>query len=240
MLAVFREMLVNLAASAVSDLSSPTGMLGYLVGLGCIIYVMIAWHRRMMAKGKRGMGSWYFIVSALIVAGIAIAAAGYGIGLRHATSVQANAAPPKSRPELRVKMLGGSVFIPNSPPNTTGINLSVRVWNTGSESPITEWRLFVVPKGAAPVLAQYTDMHNDIKGQGKNTSEVMRRSDFIGERTTKEPVGASVITGTVLFLVNLPQAVVVNPTTRYELSIKDIYEAESSTTQLIGEWQQLK
>jgi hypothetical protein len=53
-----RDFLVNLAASAVSELSSPSGMMGYLIALGFLVYAVVSWHRKRAAEGKRGMDSW--------------------------------------------------------------------------------------------------------------------------------------------------------------------------------------
>jgi hypothetical protein len=82
MLTLARDFLVNMAAGVVGELSSPSGMMGYLVGLGFIIYGVIGWHRKRIAGGKRGVDSWYFIAFAFLVAVIAVGGAAFGIGLR--------------------------------------------------------------------------------------------------------------------------------------------------------------
>jgi hypothetical protein len=92
---VFREFLVNLGASAISELSSPSGMMGFLVALGFIVVAVVGWHSRRVASGKRGVDSWYFIALAAVVAMIAIAGAAYGIGLR---SGVAPAVPQADKP----------------------------------------------------------------------------------------------------------------------------------------------
>ena len=82
MLAVFRDLLVNLAATVIGDAASPSGMIGFVITMGAIIYITVMWHRRQREKENRGMDSWYFIVPSLVVAMVAVAAAFYGIGLR--------------------------------------------------------------------------------------------------------------------------------------------------------------
>jgi hypothetical protein len=87
---VARDFLVNLAAGAVGELSSPSGMIGYLIGLGVLVYGAIGWHRKRTAEGKRGMDSWYFIALSFVIAGIAIGGGAYGIGLRSAAAPDPN------------------------------------------------------------------------------------------------------------------------------------------------------
>jgi hypothetical protein len=90
---VFREFLVNLGASAIGELSSPSGLMGYLVALGFIVVAVVGWHSKRVVSGKRGVDSWYFIALAAVVAVIAIAGAAYGIGLRSAV---ASSVPPQA------------------------------------------------------------------------------------------------------------------------------------------------
>src|SRR6266702_3413973 len=99
MLTVFRELLVNLAATVVADLSSPTGMIGYIFGIGLIVYWLVSWHRKRASQGKRGVGSWYFIALAFFVAATAIGAAAYGIGLRSSNTAGGGKTGPQS-PEI--------------------------------------------------------------------------------------------------------------------------------------------
>jgi hypothetical protein len=79
---LFREFLVNLGASAIGELSSPSGMMSYAVVLGFMILAVVSWHQKRVAKDKRGMDSWYFIALSSTVAVVAIFAAAYGVGLR--------------------------------------------------------------------------------------------------------------------------------------------------------------
>lgn len=77
-----RDFLVNMAASAAGEISSPTGMTLYVVALCCTIYAIINWHRKRKAQDKRGMDSWYFIAFSGVVAAAAIGVTAYGVGLR--------------------------------------------------------------------------------------------------------------------------------------------------------------
>jgi hypothetical protein len=79
---------------------------GLYVGLAMLAYGVIAtgWHHAAQWQvtqreaGKRGLDSWYFILASLFVAAVAIAGAGYGIGLRSAASKIAES--PLGRPLL--------------------------------------------------------------------------------------------------------------------------------------------
>lgn len=94
---VFREFLVNLGAGVIGELSSPSGMMGYLVAVGFVIVAIVGWHSRRSAAGRRGVDSWYFIALAGLVAAIAIFSAGYGIALR-STTLASPAAPSPIAP----------------------------------------------------------------------------------------------------------------------------------------------
>jgi hypothetical protein len=82
--ALLRDFLVNIAAGMVGDITSPTGIVGFILTLGCIAYGVRTWDRNRREVGKRGMDSWYFISLAFVVAAMAISAGAYGIGLRTA------------------------------------------------------------------------------------------------------------------------------------------------------------
>jgi hypothetical protein len=106
-----RDFLVNLAAGAVGELSSPSGgMTSYLIALGFLAFGVVGWHRKRISVGKRGMDSWYFIALAVVVAIGAIGAAAYGIGLR---SSLASAASVESQP-ARVPAANSSAAESNS------------------------------------------------------------------------------------------------------------------------------
>lgn len=84
MLVLARDFLLNLAAGVATDLSSPSGMMGYLLTIGIIAYAVIAWHKKRVLAGKRGMDSLYVMALALLVIIGATGVLFYGMGLRSA------------------------------------------------------------------------------------------------------------------------------------------------------------
>lgn len=155
--------------------------------------------------------------------------------------VTAKLASAAQRPELRLNMVGGSVFRPNMPDQQnlrTGITLDATVWNTGAPSVATAWSLVVIPVGQMPVLGQLTKMADQIRAQGSINSDVIRASDALDAKTKKDPIGDIPIDGKLLFYIPLSQQIVLAPTTVLELSVKDIYGAETTVRQVMGDWWQ--
>lgn len=95
---VLREFLVNLGASAIGELSSPSGMMGYVVALGLLVFAIVGWHSKRVAAGKRGVDSWYFIALSVVVAIVAVGGAAYGVGLRSAALTPPSIPTNKSSP----------------------------------------------------------------------------------------------------------------------------------------------
>jgi hypothetical protein len=108
---VLRDILINLFAGFLADLSSPHGLIGILISLGFAIYVIASWHRKRIAAGRRGVDSWYFIALSLVVAMIAIGGGAYGIGLRSAAAPQAPKNEPQQTAENPATAPAGSVLI---------------------------------------------------------------------------------------------------------------------------------
>jgi len=75
-------------------------------------------------------------------------------------------------------------------------------------------------------------------GGGSINSAVIRASDALDVKTAKDPVAATPADGTLLFYVPLKKPVVLDPSTRLELSVKDIHGSESVARQLMGDWLQ--
>lgn len=150
-----------------------------------------------------------------------------------ASTPQAQAA---ARPELRLIMLGSNVFIPDSAPNMTGIGLDARVWNTGASSIAVSWSLTIMPKGKTPVLAQFTKMPEMLRAGGELNSAILRASDSLEAKTLKEPIKSTPIDGVLLFYVKLPQSVIIDGETWWELSVTDMYGVESTTRKKLGDW----
>jgi hypothetical protein len=92
-----RDFFLNIAANVAANAFNPTDVIGYAVGLVFAIAWVIHWHRKRVAIGRRGMDSWYFIALSLVIAGIGIGGAAYGVGFRSArvdTSAQTKSALP--------------------------------------------------------------------------------------------------------------------------------------------------
>lgn len=149
---VARDFLVNLAAGLVGDLSSPSAMLGYLLTIGFVIYAIIGWHRRRIAGGKRGVDSWYFIALSLVVAGVAIGGAAYGIGLRSSVAPDTGktSSTPTNVSDTHLSLKFGPA---GSTPISTGLaniwrwyalaSVAVVVLPDGNRKEIKSWNLFM-------------------------------------------------------------------------------------------------
>ncbi|MCX6634066.1 MAG: hypothetical protein NT090_03080 [Acidobacteria bacterium] len=98
--------------------------------------------------------------------------------------------------------------------------------------------LVVIPKGGMPVVAQLTMIPEQLRVGGSINSGVIRASDALDVRTAKYPVAATPVDGTLLFCVPLKKSLVLDPSTRLELSVKDIRESESAARQPMGDWLQ--
>jgi hypothetical protein len=144
-----------------------------------------------------------------------------------------------ARPELRLSMSGGSVFVPNAPDmrsRLTGLALDARVWNTGTPGVATDWVLKVTPKGGEPVVAQLTKIPDRLDLQGPINSTVIHGADELDVRTLRMPISDTPVEGTLLFYVPLDREVVMAGTTRLELTVKDAYGSESGVSQVMGDW----
>jgi hypothetical protein len=142
--------------------------------------------------------------------------------------------------KLSVLMIGGNVFIPDTSDmqDLTGIALKAKVWNTGSPSVATEWSLTVTPKGKTPVIAQWTQMPETLTLYGTPNSTIIHSSDALDKKTAESPIGDTPIDGTLLFYVKIQKSVVLDPSTRLDLSVKDIHGGTGSDTHLMGDWLQ--
>ena len=157
-----------------------------------------------------------------------------------ATADRANDLPSVARPDLKLSLLGGNVFVPGLPDmreRFTGIALNVRVRNAGAPSIAVDWRLFVVPQGGSPVQAQLTQIPEVLRLGGEFNSVVVRSSDDLHVTAARDPIPTGrAMEGTLLFYVPLPKPVVDAPSTRLELSVRDINGSESVATQLQSDW----
>jgi hypothetical protein len=146
---LFREFLVNLGASAIGELSSPSGMMGYLVALGFMVLAVVGWHSRRKAVGKRGVDSWYFIALSLVVAMVAIGVAAYGVGLRAGNKDKDSPSPTQGNDTHLSLKFGpaGSTPIATDLANVWRwyalASIAVVVLPDGQRKEIKSWNLFM-------------------------------------------------------------------------------------------------
>lgn len=136
-------------------------------------------------------------------------------------------------------LLGGNIFIPSEKDvcdRLTGISIDAKIWNIGAKSVTTEWILYVIPEGELPVIAQHTEMPDNLFASGQYNSAIIRSSDSLDIKTKYDPVGISPIEGTILFYAKIKQEVVLAPSTRLELIVKDIFGNETKSSKRIGDW----
>jgi hypothetical protein len=142
----------------------------------------------------------------------------------------------KKRPEFRLVLMGGDIFVTDSDPKWTGLALGIRIWNTGAPSVTVSWSLAIAPKGQTPVLAQWSKRPEQIRAGGIRNSAIIRASEGIDLITAETPVNAIPIQGNVVFYTDLEKSIVTHPDTWLELSVKDIYEHETIARQKMGDW----
>lgn len=142
------------------------------------------------------------------------------------------------RPQIMLSLLGGNIFNPKAPDLRflTGIALDVRIWNNGRPSPITEWRLTVIPPGRSPAIAQLTEISDLLRLGGAKNSAVLRTADDLSRKLAHEDVGTKPTDGTVLFYVKLDKPLVMLDETQIELSVKDLFGKETVVKQRMGDW----
>ena len=142
--------------------------------------------------------------------------------------------PTAAAPSLRLSMVGANVFIPDQLPNTTGVAAQARIWNVGTPIVAVSWTLAVMPDAATPTIAPAVEIPDYLRLAGSH-SAVIRSSDAIDTRTREKPVGTDVVSGTVMFLVPLPQEAVVRPSTVWELTVTDANGAEAVSRVRVGD-----
>jgi hypothetical protein len=141
-----------------------------------------------------------------------------------------------TEPGLKISMSGANVFVPDEARDLTGIALDATVWNTGTPTRATEWNLAVIPQGKRPVIAQLTAIPEFLRLGGAINSGVIRGSDALDQKTLAADIGNSPISGKLLFYVPMKQEVVLAPSTRLELSVKDINKKETIIAKRMGDW----
>jgi hypothetical protein len=147
----------------------------------------------------------------------------------------------ETEPKMMLSMSGGNVFVPDAPDvrdRLTGIQITAQLWNVGSPSVATEWSLIVVPQGMLPVIAQLITIPELLRASGPINSAVIHGSNALDKRTKATPVRDQIVEGPLLFYASLPQAVVMDPHTRLELTVKDVLGRPTTTTKVMGDWLQ--
>ncbi len=210
-----------------------------LAGIDILVvgfYLLFPMIRRIRLKqGKRS--------KMIIALGFILAIVGIGLIISQVTMPK-EITPILTTPntaKLSVLMLGGNVFVPNGSDmqeQLTGIALTGKVWNTGTPSVAVEWSLTVTLKGQAAVSAQWTQIPEVLTLNGTPNSTVIHSSDALDKKTANSPIGDTPIEGTLLFYGKLPKTAVLDPSTRLDLSVRDIYGDIASSTHLVGDWLQ--
>lgn len=155
-----------------------------------------------------------------------------------ATTPTSRVPSPREKPELRLSMSGGNVFVPGTADmdTLTGISIGASVWNTGSSTVATGWSLAVIPRGTTPLMAQHTTIPDQLRLGGPNVSAVIRASESLATKTSQSMITAVPVEGKLLFYVHLPKSKVIDPATRLQLSVRDIYGVETMIEQIMGNW----
>jgi hypothetical protein len=168
--------------------------------------------------------------------GVGILLVGLAAGLIIADRRNIHSAAVIQRPEFHLTIPGANIFIPDAQPTWTGVGVDARIWNTGAPSIVTDWSMKIVPNGGDAVNAQLTAMPNVLSATGSFNSTKLLAANSLEAKTRDTPVGATPVEGVLLFYIALPKAAVQAPDTRWEITVKDIYESETRVTQLIGDW----
>jgi hypothetical protein len=147
----------------------------------------------------------------------------------------------RRRPKLMLAMTGVDVSL-TDPNNThehlTGIGINVKLWNTGAPSVATEWLLYIVPEGGAPLLAQSVQVQEPIRADGPIGSYILREPESFEVRTKTSPVQSTPVEGKLFFNVAMKRDLVLAPTTRLDLIVKDVDSKETKATKYMAEWLQ--
>jgi hypothetical protein len=85
-----------------------------------------------------------------------------------------------------------------------------------------------------PVSSQFTKIPETRHAKG-DVNLILRASDSLEEKT-REPIGKNPIEGSLLFYAELSQEAVLNPKTKLELYVQDIFETKSVAIQTMGDW----
>lgn len=171
--------------------------------------------------------------------GFGIFLLGLAIGLLISNKRSTSETQLSQQPNLMLSMIGAGVFDPDATDMRgvwTGIGINAKIWNTGTSSVATEWLLFVIPENETPVIAQLTEIPDSLRVSGSINSTVIRASESLESKTKNMPVGTTPVEGTLLFYVAMRREIILKPSTRLELIVKDINGKETKVTKVMGDW----
>jgi hypothetical protein len=117
---------------------------------------------------------------------------------------------------------------PSQVDGSTGILLNAQIRNSGISSIATAWRLMVTPKGRSPVAARLNFLPSGTLSE--NPLVVVRSKDGLAAKVEKNSIkSGTLVSGKLLFYVELPLSVVNDPSTKMHLTVQDIEGKEFAT-----------
>jgi hypothetical protein len=79
-------------------------------------------------------------------------------------------------------------------------------------------------------------MPNVLSATGPFNSAKLLASNSLEAKTRDKQIGSTPVSGVLLFYVTLPKNVVGAQDTVWEITVKDIYEKETTVSRLVGDW----
>jgi hypothetical protein len=142
------------------------------------------------------------------------------------------------RPEFRLSLLGGNIFVPDKAPELTGIALDVRINNIGTPSIAANWNMFV--EHGHKTRAQLTKPPEALTLRGPAGMVLLHASESLERKAMERPLrdGDSPLEGWLLFYVPLQKSVVQSSDTVLHLTVEDSKGHTFSAKQRMGEWLQ--
>lgn len=142
------------------------------------------------------------------------------------------------RPDLRLTLLGGNIFVPNGDNDLTGLALDVRIHNIGTPTIATGWKLEI--RNTNTTRAQLTKQPELLTLNGAARQVVLHASDSLERKAIYIPLrdGEAPREGWLLFYVPLTKHIVQSSDTILHLSVEDSRGHEFHTDQRMGDWLQ--
>ncbi len=117
-------------------------------------------------------------------------------------------------------MTGLNIFhIDNS--NLSGILIDTKIWNTGTPCAIIEWILRITPKEQSTQKAHYRNIPETFTLSG-NPTITIHSSESLEYKISTNEINNTPIEGKLYFCTKLTLETVTNPSTIFNLSVKDI------------------